>query len=270
MNCTVPLRGIGHTCRAYVGIGRGHSGHEWANLIRLDRGICYAMRNSRIFLALVWACALTSAAWGGVTIGGDLEAGNGERNRLYMNDAELLTLPGWFAHDEFPALVHYLFSPDRPANLLAVWQIHVQDTTREFYCLMDIGGVQEHLVPCTLVNDQWAEDSADVPEWDSVTHDADGVPGFVAPADTTIFAIFGKNPVGAILAIPEPATLSLLLAGGIVLLRRRRYHLQQEPQRKTRCNPTRRGRQPDRRITRPWTSCDASWPCWWSPCIRNR
>jgi len=142
-------------------------------------------------------------------------------------DASILVNSGeWAAFGALRPLVEELGEQDRPADLLAFWQVDVAGVDELYYSL-DIGPGQEHLTLFLYtLEDGWLEYSADILEWGSVTYDDEsGVLGFVAPSATTMIAVFGVNPfyyVQSAPPTPEPATLSLLTLGGAILLRRRR------------------------------------------------
>jgi len=130
---------------------------------------------------------------------------------------------GWSTSDDLAIWAAYLLAKDRPADLLAVWEIDLQSDDDELYYSMNVGQGQERLTLFTLVDDVWLEYSGDllILNWGSMAYDTDGMLGFVAPKDMTMFAVFGDNPAGAF-SIPEPASLCLLALGGLALLRRRR------------------------------------------------
>jgi hypothetical protein len=129
---------------------------------------------------------------------------------------------GWLAHDDLFAKSEQLTAQKRPADLLAVWEIAVQNMDDdELYYSMDLGLGQEHLTLFMYVGGHWSEFSADILEWGTMTYDNDGVFGFVAPTSMTMFAVFGNNPESSLANVPEPATLTLLTIGGLAMLRRR-------------------------------------------------
>jgi len=136
--------------------------------------------------------------------------------------AATATAPGgWITSQELPATAEPLLDRNRPVDLLAAWRIAVLNAgDGDGYNSMDLAEGLEHLTLFTYAGGQWFEYAADILEWGAVTYDQDGVLCSIAPVG---LSVFGENPEHVVQSagVPEPATLTLLAMGGLVLLRRR-------------------------------------------------